>query len=186
MGKIILITGGARSGKSSYAEEKAKKIGSKVMYIATAVPFDSEMKDRIRKHQIRRPENWVTYEGYENLYKIIDEVGQNYQCVILDCVTVMITNIMFNYPGFSVNKLDFSIINKIEEHIMNQIYKLMEKAKEKNITLLMVTNEVGSGIVPNSKVGRVFRDIAGRVNQVTAKQAQEVYFLVSGLPMKIK
>lgn len=186
MGKIVLVTGGARSGKSSFAEEFVKNSGSNILYIATAVPFDDEMKDRIRIHQQSRINTWTTYEGFENLDKIIESRGENYDGILLDCITVMMTNIIFNYPGFDEENLDSLTLYKIEGYIVNEINRMVSCAKSKDLTMIMVTNEVGSGLVPESKLGRVFRDMAGRINQIIAKQAEEVYLLVSGIPMKIK
>lgn len=97
MGKIILITGGARSGKSSYAENMAKVYGEKVLYIATAIPYDEEMRERIMKHKEARPANWHTYEGYKNLKSVFEKNDLNFEVVLLDCITVMVTNLMFDF-----------------------------------------------------------------------------------------
>jgi len=186
MGKIILVTGGARSGKSTYAEELAKNSGENIMYIATAIPFDEEMEDRIKKHQESRPSEWFTYEGYKDLDIILNEKGDNFQGVLLDCVTVMTTNNIFEYPEFDENNIEIAMLDKIQDFIKNEFIKLIDVAKQKNLTLIMVTNELGSGLVPESSLGRAFRDIAGRINQIIAKQADEVYLLVAGIPVKIK
>lgn len=186
MGKVILVTGGSRSGKSLFAEELAKKIGCNIMYMATAIPFDDEMKDRIKKHKMHRPRSWFTYEGYKNLFEIVEDMGDQYPGIILDCVTVMITNLMFSYDKFDENNIEQVICDEIEEEIKGECIKLVNAAKEKDTTLIMVTNELGSGVVPESKLGRAFRDIAGRINQTIAKEAEDVYLLVSGIPLKIK
>lgn len=186
MAEIILVTGGARSGKSGYSESLAKNLGENILYIATAIPFDGEMKNRIAKHQKTRPKSWETYEGYEDLYKKILTCGEKYDGILLDCITVMITNIMFGHKNFDENNISLDIMDEIELHIKKQLSALMEVVKDVNVPLIMVTNEVGSGIVPESKIGRVFRDLAGRINQFIAQQADSVYLLVSGIPVKVK
>ncbi|WP_129596151.1 bifunctional adenosylcobinamide kinase/adenosylcobinamide-phosphate guanylyltransferase [Anaerophilus nitritogenes] len=184
-GKITLVTGGARSGKSSYAENLAKTSKGLVAYLATAIAFDEGMKDRIKKHRDLRPSEWTTYEGYKDLYKIIGEIGTKHKTILLDCVTIMTTNLMFeceeDWENISHEKID-----EVENYIQDQMIKLIEEIKKNNIWGIMVTNEVGMGIVPENRMSRIFRDIAGRINQMIAKKADEVYFTVSGIPMKIK
>lgn len=188
MGKITVVTGGARSGKSSYAEQIAKGIGldEKVLYIATAIAFDEEMQDRVNKHKEARPKHWETYEGFENLHDIILEKGDKYNTILLDCITVMITNIMFNNGKFDEYNITQEVLDEIESSVTDQLEKLLASANEKKTHLIMVTNEVGSSVVPEAKLARVFRDLAGRANQLIAKGAHEVYLLVSGIPVKIK
>lgn len=186
MGKIIVVTGGARSGKSRYSEQLAKELGERVLYIATATIFDVEMKERVKKHKESRPNHWSTYEGFKDLHKVILSDGGNYHGVLLDCVTVMLTNIMFDHEDFNENNISLDVMGEIEFKVMNQLDYLIEAARHKKVPLILVTNELGSGIVPEGKLGRVFRDLAGRANQFIAKKADEVYLLVSGIPVKIK
>ncbi|WP_353893883.1 bifunctional adenosylcobinamide kinase/adenosylcobinamide-phosphate guanylyltransferase [Proteinivorax hydrogeniformans] len=185
-GKLVLVTGGARSGKSLYSEEMAKKLGNKILYVATSIPYDDEMKKRIEDHRNSRPDYWETYEGFKNLHKVLEEKGKDYDGVLLDCITVMITNLMFSEQNFDESKIQQESVDKVEKEISKQLTLLVNTAKEKGINLILVTNEVGSGIVPESKLGRVFRDLAGRANQLLAKRADEVYLLVSSIPVKIK
>lgn len=181
-GKIILVTGGSRSGKSKFAEELLKD-ESEVMYIATAIITDKEMEGRIEKHIQRRDKNWRTFEGYKNLDSALQQHEE--PNILLDCVTIMITNIMFD------KQRDFDNIT-IEEtemllyEIKKEFEKLLFKARETNRKLVLVTNEVGYGIVPEYKLSRIFRDIAGSINQYIAELSDEVYLVVCGLPMKIK
>jgi adenosylcobinamide kinase/adenosylcobinamide-phosphate guanylyltransferase len=184
--KIILITGGARSGKSSFAEKLAADSSQKVAYIATAIPFDEGMKDRIKKHKNSRPNYWMTYEIYKDIYKYIDQISQNYDVILLDCVTILVTNLMFENHEIHWDTIKREEIDKIEIHIKKQISLLIDEMKTSKIKSILVTNEVGMGIVPENKLSRVFRDIAGRINQFIAGSADEVYFTVSGIPMKIK
>jgi adenosylcobinamide kinase / adenosylcobinamide-phosphate guanylyltransferase len=185
MGKIVLITGGARSGKSTYAEELAKSFGQKVMYIATSIAFDDEMKDRIKKHKDRRPSSWNTYEGYRDL-KLVYKTKETFEVILLDCITVMISNLIYDYIGEEVDNLKEEDINEIEKSIMMELSNFIDEAALNRQTVIIVTNELGCGIVPEYKLGRIFRDIAGRANQYIASRAEEVYLTVCGIPMKIK
>jgi adenosylcobinamide kinase/adenosylcobinamide-phosphate guanylyltransferase len=207
MGKLILVTGGARSGKSTFAENKAKELVKgvgigvsvgvdartdlnvitcgNVLYIATAIPFDEEMKERVKLHKERRPHNWLTYEGYRNL-KEVYESTEDFKVILLDCITVMVTNLMFDITGENIEEFSNERLELLEKNIFEEIVDFLNVAKQKSQTVIMVTNELGMGIVPEYKFGRVFRDIAGRVNQYIAANADEVYFAVCGIPMKIK
>ncbi|QZY57375.1 bifunctional adenosylcobinamide kinase/adenosylcobinamide-phosphate guanylyltransferase [Crassaminicella profunda] len=184
-GRITLVTGGARSGKSNYAESLAKDSKKEVAYLATAIPFDEGMKDRIKKHKLARPGTWITYEGYKDLYKMIPKIKKEHEVVLLDCITIMVTNLMFE-EDVNWDKIEHEGIDQIEEKIKEQIVKLLTAIREYNIWCIMVTNELGMGIVPENRISRIFRDIAGRMNQMIAKEADEVYFTVSGIPMQLK
>lgn len=186
MGKSILITGGARSGKSSYAEKLARELGGDVLYIATSIPFDEEMKSRVKKHRESRPVEWDTYEGYRGLGRVIAEEGSRYKGILLDCVTVMVTNLLLEYPGIDYDNVRYEDFIAAEEAIKAEVDELLRGISETEATVLMVTNELGSGIVPENLLGRVFRDIAGRVNQQLAGCCDEVFLTVCGLPLKLK
>lgn len=181
-GKIVLVTGGSRSGKSKFAEEF---LGDKkeVLYIATAIVTDKEMGNRIKKHIDRRNKNWTTYEGYKDLDEVMEKSSLNY--ILLDCVTIMITNLMFSkkrdFDSMSLEEVDDMLVE-----IQDQFKKLIFKSKELNKTLVMVTNEVGYGLVPEYKLSRIFRDIAGSINQFIAQHSDEVYLVACGLPLKLK
>jgi adenosylcobinamide kinase / adenosylcobinamide-phosphate guanylyltransferase len=185
MGKVVLITGGARSGKSTYAENKAIEYGQKVMYIATSIPFDEEMQDRVRKHKERRSKDWLTYEAYKDLKRVYDN-NACFEVILLDCITVMVTNLLFDFARGDFEALTNAEINTIEKSIMEEVEDFISAARVNSQTVIIVTNELGSGIVPEYKSGRVFRDIAGRVNQFIASSADEVYLTVCGIPIKIK
>lgn len=182
MGKIVLVTGGSRSGKSTYAENIYKDRDD-ILYIATAIVTDEEMKERISRHIESRNQSWKTYEGFKNLNKAIENfTGYG---VLLDCVTIMITNLLFekerDYDNFTKEDMD-EILGEIKE----QFNKLISEAKNRNLNLVMVTNEVGYGIVPEYKISRIYRDIAGFVNQYIASLSDEVYLVACGLPLKLK
>ncbi len=184
--QIILVTGGARSGKSSFAEQITGEIGKKIAYIATSIPLDEGMKHRIKKHRESRPKEWTTYEVYNEIYKQIEIIAKEHDTIILDCITVMITNIMFDGPEINWDEIPRDEIDTLEFNISNQIDMLIKKVRENNMNCILVTNEIGMGIVPESRLARIFRDIAGRINQGVAKKADSVYLVVSGIPVKIK
>jgi adenosylcobinamide kinase/adenosylcobinamide-phosphate guanylyltransferase len=185
MGKLILITGGARSGKSTYAEKLAGDISNRVLYLATAVAFDEEMQDRIEKHKQTRPQVWDTHEGYKNLSSVIN-TADCYDVLLLDCITVMLTNLLWEYPGMDFDVPSKDTLMKAEEFVKGEFDKLLESAKDFKGTLIMVTNELGSGLVPEAPIARSFRDIAGRVNQQIAAHCNHVYLTVCGIPMQLK
>ena len=156
MSKVILVTGGARSGKSNFAEKLCKDQNNNTAYIATSIPFDDEMKERVKKHKESRPQNWKTYEIYKDIYTIINDISKEHKTVILDCVTLLVNNLMFTY--------EIDIDNSTQDEI----------------------NELGLGGVSINKLTRIYTDIIGRINQQIATHSDEVYFVVSGIPMKIK
>lgn len=185
MSKIILVTGGARSGKSSFAEQLCIDRNNSTAYIATSIPFDDEMKDRVQKHKDSRPENWETYEIYKDIYSIIKEISNKHETVIMDCITLLVNNLMFTYDLDLDNASPYDI-NKMEDYIKKQIIMLFEEVKNTELYFVNVTNELGMGVVPANKLSRVYTDIVGRINQYIASISDEVYFVVSGIPMKIK
>lgn len=185
MSKIVLVTGGARSGKSNFAEKLCIDQNNSTAYIATSIPFDDEMKDRVKKHKESRPQNWNTYEIYKDIYSIIKEISNKHKTVILDCVTLLVNNLMFTYD-MDIDKANQEEINELEKYIKDQVKKLIEEIKKTNLYFVVVTNELGMAVVPDNKLSRVYTDIVGRINQQIASQSDEVYFVVSGIPMKIK
>lgn len=185
MNKITLITGGARSGKSTFAEDTIKKINKNTAYLATAIAFDEGMKNRIDKHIAQRPSEWKTYEKAIKVYEIIDEINEKHDVLLLDCITVLMSNTLFehdvNWDTVSMDEVD-----EIEKSVQADMQLMIDKMRATDLDIYLVTNEVGSGIVPENRLARLFRDIAGRVNQLLARQADEVYMVVSGIPVKIK
>ena len=185
MSKVILVTGGARSGKSNFAEKLCKDQNNNTAYIATSIPFDDEMKERVKKHKESRPQNWKTYEIYKDIYTIINDISKEHKTVILDCVTLLVNNLMFTY-GIDVDKATSKELDELENYIRDQIEKLLDAVKKTNLYFVIVSNEIGMGIVPANKLSRIYTDIIGRINQQIATHSDEVYFVVSGIPMKIK
>lgn len=185
MSKLILVTGGARSGKSSFAEGLCKSQNNSTAYIATSIAFDDEMKDRIRKHKEDRPQHWYTYEIYEDIYKIIKDISENHKTVILDCVTLLVNNLMFK-SDIDYDTCSPEEANEVENYIKDQVKKLIQEIKKTDLYVVIVTNEIGMSMVPVGKLCRIYTDIVGRINQQIAKESDEVYLVVSGIPMKIK
>ena len=185
MSKMILVTGGARSGKSNFAEELCKKQNNKTAYIATSVAFDEGMKDRINKHKSHRPSEWTTYESYKNLDKVILEIYKEHQTIILDCATLMVNNLMFDreidYDSISHNEID-----SLEADIKDEFTKLISEIKKTSLYVVVVTNEIGLAPVAGNRLTRIYTDIIGRINQLLAISSDEVYFVVSGIPLRIK
>lgn len=186
MGRITFIIGGARSGKSTYAEKLANDFGKKVLYIATAIPFDEGMKARIKHHQESRPASWLTVEKDRDFHQLKhSEAFIKSEVVLLDCITVMVTNLMLDmcddYDGIKQEEL-----TEIELKIQKEVDTLLDVGKKLNKELIIVSNEVGLGVVPAYKLGNYFRDIAGRINQRLAEKSNQAFFVVSGMPLKIK
>nr|WP_307991405.1 bifunctional adenosylcobinamide kinase/adenosylcobinamide-phosphate guanylyltransferase [uncultured Niameybacter sp.] len=187
---MILVLGGARSGKSTYAEQRAKEmsenLSSHVLYVATSIPFDEDMKDRVKKHQASRPDHWHTleqYSGFKNLHEQAD--FQDSQVILMDCVTLMVSNLLLKYE-VDFDHVERSLIDQMESEIVQEVEDFVQVCKTYKKELILVSNEVGLGIVPAYRLGSIFRDMAGRINQRLASGADEVYFLVAGIPMKIK
>ncbi|WP_427170501.1 bifunctional adenosylcobinamide kinase/adenosylcobinamide-phosphate guanylyltransferase [Fusobacterium nucleatum] len=187
MGKIIFFTGGSRSGKSKFAEEYIyeNKYENKI-YFATAIAFDEEMKDRIKKHIERRGTSWKTIEGYKNLVSLVKNEIDNADVILFDCVTNFVSNYMIMDREIHWDNIDLSIVQKIEENLQEETYKFLEFIRSKKCDCVFVTNEIGSGLVPDYPLGRYFRDICGRINQIIAKNSDEAYLAVSGIKVKIK
>lgn len=174
---LHFILGGARSGKSSYAEELAVEFPS-VLYLATSQIYDEEMRHRVHLHQKRRPATWTTLEKYSGF---IAEDFQHHDVILIDCLTLMITGLFFEEKVDDFLPEDYQ---KLEETITKEVHDLLDLVKEK--TVFLVANELGLGIVPEQPMSRAFRDIAGRLNQQVAKRADKVSFMVAGLPMEVK
>lgn len=182
MSKITLVTGGSRSGKSSFAENLLKDTDD-VLYIATAIITDVEMEHRIKKHVDSRNSKWETCEGFFDLDKAIEQYDM--ENIMLDCVTIMTTNLMFKQE-LDFDNMSMEEVDDLLKNIKGEFQKLILKTKESNKNLIMVTNEVGLGLVPETKLSRIFRDIAGFVNQYIASLSDEVYLICCGLPLKLK
>jgi adenosylcobinamide kinase/adenosylcobinamide-phosphate guanylyltransferase len=178
-----LITGGARSGKSRHAEQLVSA-SPRVLYIATSKIFDEEMAGRIQHHRDSRPAHWRTVERHRDLHEVIGAANDPQEAILLECITTLITNLLYDAAGeIPEEEWDF---DALEQHIDRQIEGLLAACKACPSPVYLVTNEVGMGIVPENRLARHFRDIAGRVNQRLAAEAQSVWLVVSGIGVKIK
>lgn len=171
--EIIFVTGGARSGKSTFAYNLANSMNSPRAYIATAEPLDEEMIDRIKRHRKERGAGWDTIEEPVDLAGVFNRINRKYIVILLDCVTLWISNLLHLYEND-------------EKKVMDDIEKLINGCIEMDSCLIVVSNEVGMGIVPENRMARLFRDISGKTNQMLANIASSVYLTISGLPVKIK
>lgn len=179
MGRIILITGGARSGKSAFAEKCAAAAGRRVAYIATAQVYDDEMARRVKLHRQRRPDSWVTLEAPYDAEEAMEKALQQAGSVLFDCLTLYTSNLLLSEQAPKEAE-------KRAAYILEKMEALLKVARSAQGTIVFVTNEVGFGIVPDNALAREYRDIAGWVNQKVAEYAQEVYLVVSGIPLSIK
>ncbi|MDR1701537.1 MAG: bifunctional adenosylcobinamide kinase/adenosylcobinamide-phosphate guanylyltransferase [Sporomusaceae bacterium] len=178
-GKIVLVTGGARSGKSAFAEKYAQNVNKKTAYFATAQIFDEEMKERIARHRSRRPQEWATYETPFDAEEEMAKVTDTFDVVLFDCLTIYLSN-LFLSPAMPAAR------HLRQEAVLAKMEKLMRTAKAGKAEVVFVTNEVGLGIVPDNPLAREYRDLAGLVNQKAASFAAEVYLIVCGMPLQIK
>lgn len=181
---VVLVTGGARSGKSSYAERLAAQAGGHVGYIATAAMTDGDMADRIARHKASRPAEWETFERYSGFAELVrSERFEKCDTLLLDCLTTLATNHMID-SGLDFDTCPLDAVQPIEERMTAEVDDLLNGVSKKR--LILVTNEVGQGVVPAFRMGSIFRDIAGRLNMHVAARADEVICMISGLPLRLK
>ena len=179
MGKIILVTGGARSGKSRFAEQYVARVGQQIGYIATAEVYDEEMAFRVKLHRQRRPAEWKTYEAPLDAHVALREAGRECDAVLFDCLTLYMSNIICSLDSIADSHQNYSLAKE-------KLDALIDQAKANRGTTVFVTNEVGSGIVPGDHLSREYRDVAGIANQWMARAADEVYLVVCGLAVNVK
>lgn len=194
MAKIVLVTGGARSGKSAFAEERLAD-REQVCYIATGLPRgdDPEWQERIRLHQERRPASWTTQEQYAGLADWLRE--QSHPVYLLDCATLLTSNRLFDLIAQHFpDKLELTeerFLSRQEQSFLLQLLEeewqeLLSTIRQTNAECWIVTDEVGLGIVPETRLGRFFRDVQGKINQLIAKEASEAYLVICGLAQQLK
>ena len=183
---ITYVTGGARSGKSTFAEKYTLDKNIPKVYIATAIAFDNEMKIRVAKHREQRGEKWLTIEGYKNLKEqMVEKIGDE-KIILLDCLTNMVSNLMIMEKEYDWDNINKEELETLEESIKAEVVEVLDYAEENEIELVIVSNELGMGLVPPYALGRHFRDVAGRMNQLVAARAKNAYLIVSGISMKLK
>ena len=180
MGKrLTLILGGARSGKSTHAEKLSSERGKAVLYVATAEAKDREMRTRIAKHRERRPAHWKTLEAPRNLRSLIHDCAGEAEVILIDCITLLASNIVLDLP-------ESVAADGAETALGAEIDGLLTAYEESVAEWILVSNEVGLGVVPPYPSGRLYRDLLGTANQRLAGEADVVLFMVVGLPMQLK
>jgi adenosylcobinamide kinase/adenosylcobinamide-phosphate guanylyltransferase len=191
MGKMTLILGGARSGKSTFAEQRARELGGDdVLYVATSETKDVEMQQRVEKHRADRPSAWGTVEASRNIAQALRRERSAARVILLDCMTFLVANHLMDAAAPKEDPFDdpstdpFDV--QIEADVVAEVEALVTYVQEMGVEMLVVSNEVGLGVVPPYELGRAYRDILGRANQILARHADEVYLLVAGIPMRIK
>ncbi len=177
MAHIVFITGGARSGKSCFAEKRALEFGASLGYLATAQMLDDEMSERVRLHRERRGAQWHTIEEPIQLPQALARSDGRFQAILVDCVTLWLSNLLFTYEESE---------GRCEERIQVDVQRLQSTLHGMVTPVILVSNEVGQGIVPDNRLARMFRDIAGITNQVLAATADEVHVVISGIPLRLK
>jgi len=182
--RIIFILGGARSGKSAYAQGLAQSLSERVLYVAPAIPFDEDMQRRIQVHRSSRPQAWRTLESPRQLAGPLSEALAGEPLVLIDCLTLWVSNVLMEHPSFPFEGGEDT--GPLEKRLSAESGEVVALARERGLTLIAVSNEVGLGVVPPYASGNVFRELLGRVNQFWAARADEVYFMVAGIPLGVK
>lgn len=189
-GELILVTGGARSGKSTFAEKYAAASGKKVIYVATAAGRDEEMRRRIADHQKRRPPQFYTVEEPYYPHQVLEKESSDKTLILLDCLTLLLTNHLLKAgetaAGEAAAGEDFFLWSKQAAAVLKYIEEFLVVVRRSLADVVIVTNEVGSGLVPGNLLGRVYRDLAGKANQLVAAEADQVWLLVSGIAQQLK
>lgn len=171
--QFILVTGGTRSGKSRFAVDAAKRLGRRVVYVATCRPsHDGELRQRIARHRRQRPASWRTLEHPTDLAKMIAGLKATTDGVIIDCLTMYVSDLL--------------VFGHSDSAIQQRVRRLCQAIRRAPCPVLLVTNEVGAGVVPEHELGRRFRDLAGLANQIAARSADQVVLLVAGIPIYVK
>jgi adenosylcobinamide kinase / adenosylcobinamide-phosphate guanylyltransferase len=172
-GRLVLITGGARSGKSRFARERAAAGGSPVLFVATGLATDPEMAARIARHRAERPAEWTTLEARYDLASALRGRLSGERCVLLDDLAALVSNLLVERSAG-------------EREVLAEVEELLGLARECSLELIVVSQEVGLGLVPSTALGRQFSDLVGCANQAMAAAADEVVLLVAGLPLRLK
>lgn len=199
---LIYVTGGAKSGKSEFAENLLLSLNNgkqKNIYLATSLVFDDEMEVKVALHKERRQEKWITIESYKNFEESLNNINElslleeksqeehvlNKDNMLVDCLTNMVSNLIFENEKINWDKPTKEEMKLCDEKVKKEVEKLVQISKNYE-NVVIVSNELGMGVVPPTPLGRYFREIAGKMNQYVAQNANEVYFVVSGISMKIK
>lgn len=178
MAELILVTGGSRSGKSDYARNEAERIDGPRVFVATCPVIDEEMSERIRRHRLERDESaWVTVEETENLVEAL-RGAHGFRVALVDCLTLWVNNLMYS-AGREGRTID-------EDEISRSSEELVSACRGFDGAVIMVTNEVGMGIVPENREARLYRDLVGRCNRIIAEAADRVVLVSCGIPLQLR
>jgi adenosylcobinamide kinase/adenosylcobinamide-phosphate guanylyltransferase len=181
LGKLTLVLGGARSGKSSFAESLANKHGGSVTYVATAQALDEEMAERIARHRQDRPDGWATRELALGVGENLLSDPPHSQVILVDCLTLLVSNLLMesSAPDGEIDE------DKAAALVKNEIDRLVDAVHASQAGWIVVSNEVGMGLVPPYPLGRIYRDLLGWANQRLASHADQVIFMIAGIPMRL-
>jgi adenosylcobinamide kinase/adenosylcobinamide-phosphate guanylyltransferase len=174
--QIILLLGGARSGKSRYAQQLASNLGDKVLFVATGEALDEEMQTRIAEHRKNRPKSWRTLEIPTGIGKEIKKGIGDAEVIVIDCLTLLVSNLLRDKPDYP----------EAEKRVASEINELIAAMEKLDASFVIISNEVGMGLVPDTRLGRIYRDMLGKANQLLASHATEVYLMVACLPVRVK
>ena len=179
---IYLVTGGARSGKSRFAEKLIAALGNRIAYIATAQILDDEMRARVKLHRERRSLDWRTFESPFNADETIEKIraSQNFDAILFDCVTIYLSNLICSFENLD-DQISVAVKNSVDKLILSAENFARDGGK-----IIFVTNEVGAGIVPENRLARMYRDIAGLANQQIANHSERVILVASGIPIDLR
>lgn len=182
--QLILVTGGARSGKSTFAQKMAESLGEPVLFVATASAIDAEMAERIEAHRASRSESWRIAEAPLGLGFAMREQGRGVRSVLVDCLSLLVSNCLV---GPDHDQMDENVdMAGVGAQVTSEVDEMLAASQELGANLIVVTNEVGLGVVPAYAIGRAYRDLLGRANQRVAQVADAVYLLVAGIPVSVK
>jgi adenosylcobinamide kinase/adenosylcobinamide-phosphate guanylyltransferase len=173
-GELVMVTGGVRSGKSAFAQSLAEKFGDAVLFVATAQALDEEMAQRICRHRRSRPQGWATVEEPLDVAGALRGSGVDYRLVLVDCLTLWVTNLLLSNEDYA------------DEILLAPVKGLLDWQTETRVNMIVVTNEVGMGVVPDNAISRRFSEALGKANQMLALASDRVYLMVSGLPLQVK
>jgi len=183
MGEVLFVTGGARSGKSRFAERLATQraeAGAVVIYLATMEPLDDELRERVARHRADRPASWATVEAPLVIAEALQGI-EDRACVLLDCLSLWVSNRLMPLG----DSPSLEAVDRLESELDGELTRLLEFAEARTGALIVVSNEVGGGVVPETPLGRVYRDLLGRANQRIAAGAVRAWLLVAGRPLEL-
>lgn len=181
-GKLVFVTGGIRSGKSAFAEKITAELGQTIIYVATSEALDDEMKLRVQLHRQRRPDNWQTVEEPLKVTAVVQEYGDKCDVIMLDCLTILISNLMFAREREAGQ--DFQ--KEMQDGIIKEIDALARAARDVKAHVVIVSNEVGMTLVSDNFLGRQYQELVGRANQIAAGLSDEAYLVAAGYPITLK